>query len=707
MKLDKFLLSATVVTAVAFSGCSKDTEFLGNKLCSGDFGKIVYGGCDKTNSSEGVKEYTGQFIDAPVENLKYTTDSKTDKTDTNGTANYKAGETCTYYIGDLELGSIECSPIMTIYKMVGDTDITQPSQRTLNIARVLQSLDVTTTDTDLITLDEKISDFSAPAAVDLNSTSFETTLDDIITNAQTATGKTFTKVTEADANSTMHTYINNHFADLLMAPSVATTNSPAVGEALTLTLGKGMNPATINNSTVTLEDGSGNKISGTVAYDIDTKKITFTPSSNLTAGETYSLKVSTSVKDKYGNAFDSIHSSDFTISAASSDNGGSSSSAHSGTKLDLISISSGMIDSTNGIFFSATDANYDPILAHVNAGLTLDTGFNSTGSVALSSSVGGGSSTDNFAYNSSTGDVYFATLKSDLADVTHISKYDNSGTAVAGFGTGGVLTLSDNYHVTKMIVDSAGNLFVAGYGKNPSGGAPRDGFLSKYDSSGNLINAFDTDGTTSFNHVGDQRTLIEDMAIDSNGKIVVVGYGYNNSTSVDESFVKRFDGTTGALDSTFNSDGNFTITDGGKYVRAQSVALTSSDEVIVAFTSYDSNGGMSTNQVAKLAKIDDSGLVNGFGTSGVLSLTNFEAFMDPFGTPPTGITGIDSSDNIFMHGTGGKVVKVDSSGTETELLEDNTLKFVMQKAGTDTVKGIFEVWSEEEQSVSFYIDDIE
>jgi hypothetical protein len=83
---------------------------------------------------------SGVFVDAPVEGLNYQTATMSGITDENGTFKYHEGETVTFMIGDLMLGSAPGSDIMTPIDLVpGAVDETDST--VTNICRLLQSLD--------------------------------------------------------------------------------------------------------------------------------------------------------------------------------------------------------------------------------------------------------------------------------------------------------------------------------------------------------------------------------------------------------------------------------------------------------------------------------------------------------------------------------------------------------------------------------------
>jgi len=83
---------------------------------------------------------SGVFFDAPVQGLNYQTATMSGITDENGIFMYHDGETVTFAIGDVMLGSAPGSPMMTPIDLVpGAADETDPT--VTNMCRLLQSLD--------------------------------------------------------------------------------------------------------------------------------------------------------------------------------------------------------------------------------------------------------------------------------------------------------------------------------------------------------------------------------------------------------------------------------------------------------------------------------------------------------------------------------------------------------------------------------------
>jgi hypothetical protein len=87
----------------------------------------------------------------------------------------------------------------------------------------------------------------------------------------------------------------------------------SVNSAVTVTFSEGMDPTTINGTTITLKNTvTSAAVAGTVSYNSTTNVATFTPTSALTAGTGYTVTVTTGVKDLAGNAMAAQVTSTFT-----------------------------------------------------------------------------------------------------------------------------------------------------------------------------------------------------------------------------------------------------------------------------------------------------------------------------------------------------------------------------------------------------------
>ncbi|MDH5572524.1 MAG: hypothetical protein OEY89_12215, partial [Gammaproteobacteria bacterium] len=111
--------------------------------CGGD------GGGTTTNDTTS-DILTGVFIDSPVQDLKYVTDTLTGKTDANGTFQYREGEVIKFYIGDALIGRAMGAAILTPINFISIPTIDSPE--IINALRVLQTLDTDSDPSNGITL---------------------------------------------------------------------------------------------------------------------------------------------------------------------------------------------------------------------------------------------------------------------------------------------------------------------------------------------------------------------------------------------------------------------------------------------------------------------------------------------------------------------------------------------------------------------------
>ncbi|MDQ7066644.1 MAG: hypothetical protein Q9M40_00785 [Sulfurimonas sp.] len=173
--------------------------------------------CSNSGSNStlaGTQTLTGQFIDSPVAGLAFTTNSSSGVTDTDGKLEYNSGETCTFLIGDLELGSMLCAPIMSPYNLGGTTNFIAPTQKTTNIARILQSLNTNADANISIVLNPNVAANFDGTDINISSADLNMTLIADRAFAQASdinyTAKT---VSEVDALTTLKTYITQTYPD--------------------------------------------------------------------------------------------------------------------------------------------------------------------------------------------------------------------------------------------------------------------------------------------------------------------------------------------------------------------------------------------------------------------------------------------------------------------------------------------------------------
>ncbi len=109
---------------------------------------------DKPREGLTVIVQEGEFVDSPVEGLRYESGSLSGVTGPRGEFLYEAGNTVRFFLGDIALGlPVTGKPLVTPLDLVADGD--PDSTAVINIARLLQSLDAVTGDA-AITIPESV-----------------------------------------------------------------------------------------------------------------------------------------------------------------------------------------------------------------------------------------------------------------------------------------------------------------------------------------------------------------------------------------------------------------------------------------------------------------------------------------------------------------------------------------------------------------------
>jgi hypothetical protein len=142
-----------------------------------------------------------------------------------------------------------------------------------------------------------------------------------------APGTTNITITAVDAagNRGSATYVVNYVADTT-APTIsarepaANATGVATNATVRVTFSEALNPSTVNTSTISVRPSTAGSaaVAGSVALAANVA--TFTPSAPLAAGTSYTVQVSTGVRDAAGNALSAASTWSFTTAAATTTN---------------------------------------------------------------------------------------------------------------------------------------------------------------------------------------------------------------------------------------------------------------------------------------------------------------------------------------------------------------------------------------------------
>ena len=286
----------------------------------------------------------------------------------------------------------------------------------------------------------------------------------------------------------------------------------------------------------------------------------------------------------------------------------------------------------------------DMTLVRYTSSGALDSSFGSGGKVTTP--IGTGSSRGYSVAVQSDGEIVVAGhafISGNNNDIA-VARYTNTGALDSTFGTGGIVTTSITPNFSdygqSVAVQSDGKVVVAGYT-----GSNQDFALVRYTAAGALDAGFGTGGKVT-TPVGSGSDIGHSVAVQSDGKLVVAGYSFNNF-NFDFALVRYT--SSGALDTTFGTGGKVTTPIGSSDDYGFSVALQSDGKFVVAGQST-----IGSNVDFAVARYTDTGALDSTFNAGKV-------------TTPIG-NGNDQANAVDVQ-SDGKIVAVGAShnGTNNDL----------------------------------------
>ncbi len=134
-------LSAMLVACGGGGGSSNDSTSSNNQSStSSTVADTTPSQPDTQPTVQVTQKLIGTLTDSPIANISYrTTSGQTGKTNAKGEFTYVAGDSVTFYIGDLTFPSVPGSKIVTPLELFSTSDLNNPS--VINALRFFQSLD--------------------------------------------------------------------------------------------------------------------------------------------------------------------------------------------------------------------------------------------------------------------------------------------------------------------------------------------------------------------------------------------------------------------------------------------------------------------------------------------------------------------------------------------------------------------------------------
>jgi len=258
-------------------------------------------------------------------------------------------------------------------------------------------------------------------------------------------------------------------------------------------------------------------------------------------------------------------------------------------------------------------SNYDLAVARYNTDGTLDASFGTNGTVLLAASafkdfgygvviqddgkivVGG------YIWNGSSSDVLVVRFN---ADGSLDNSFGSDGVVISDFG--GTSEIAE-----AIALQDDGKLLLAGY--------HNDKFMVlRYNTDGILDNTYGSSGMATAT-VGVSLCYIQGVTLQDDGKIVAVGMGFNENSNYGFA-IARFN-TDGSLDNTFAENGTKLLNVGEGNDFGSDVAIQSDGKIVVGGHTWISNVPVLQYDFAAARLNEDGSIDNTFGESGV-AITN-------------------------------------------------------------------------------------
>ncbi len=221
----------------------------------------------------------------------------------------------------------------------------------------------------------------------------------------------------------------------------------------------------------------------------------------------------------------------------------------------------------------------DFALARYNANGSLDTSFSADGKV-LTDFSGGHDVAQDVVVLPGGKIVVAGQSHNGSVTVFALARYNANGSLDTSFDTDGkVTTIIDSGENNGMAVavQSDGKIVVAGRVFQGSGN--NDIALARYNANGSLDTSFDADGKVSTDFGSGKNEEARDVAVQSDGKIVVAGWAYNGNNN--DFMLARYN-ANGSLDTSFDTDGKVTTAIGSGDDRGYAMAVQSDGKIVVA-----------------------------------------------------------------------------------------------------------------------------
>jgi uncharacterized delta-60 repeat protein len=292
---------------------------------------------------------------------------------------------------------------------------------------------------------------------------------------------------------------------------------------------------------------------------------------------------------------------------------------------------------SDGKIIAAGYSNGAFALVRYNNNGSLDTTFDNDGKVTTA--IGSGDLGFAVALQPDGKIVVAGASFNGIEDDFALARYKSNGSLDTTFDSDGKVTTHfgsvDNGRA--LAIQPDGKIVVAGFTVKSM--TNNDFALARYNSNGSLDTTFDTDGKVTSEFGNSENALA--MALQSDGKIIVAGTSYNNSSGEGDFILTRYN-SNASLDTTFDTDGIVTTSIGNEYDFGRAVAIQADGKIIVAGEVIDGTQDdfalvrydVAKSSTLKSAGTDDGWILESTETSGTGGILNSAATTLNLGDDP-------------------------------------------------------------------------
>ncbi|HRI19339.1 MAG TPA: T9SS type A sorting domain-containing protein [Panacibacter sp.] len=228
--------------------------------------------------------------------------------------------------------------------------------------------------------------------------------------------------------------------------------------------------------------------------------------------------------------------------------------------------------------------DYDIALARFNSNGTVDNSFSFDG--VLTKNISNG---NDYGYSIAiqpdgkivVGGYGYGGTNDDFI----VLRFLTDGSPDNSFGTNGMvktsITKTSNDYGKALKIQADGKIILAGYTNN---GLNNDYAIVRYNSNGTIDNSFNLTGMVTGSFEGTSNDYCTSAAIQADGKIVIAGYYYKNTTNKNDFAIARYL-SNGKPDAAFGAVGKVLTDFGGTDDYANSIAVQQDGKLVVAGTS--------------------------------------------------------------------------------------------------------------------------